>query len=107
MTTEKTVQKWKNEMQSLWPAAKGLLAKVYKPCIRQNCPACLRGDKHPAWILSLSLQGRRKVMYVPLALVPQLRQAIKNGRKIEQLLCRHAQEMIQQHRQNRKTRSEA
>ena len=107
MTTEKATEKWKKQMQSLWPAAKGSLAKVYKPCIRKSCPACARGDKHPAWILSMSLQGRRKVMYVPLALVRQLRQAIKNGRKIEQLLYRTGPGIIKQHRQNRKTNSEA
>ena len=105
MTTEKATEKWKQQIQSLWPAAKGSLAKVYKPCIRKNCPACVRGDKHPAWILSMSLQGRRQVMYVPLAVVLQMRQAIKNGRKIEQLLCRNAQDIIKQHRQNRKKRS--
>jgi hypothetical protein len=40
-----------------------------------------------------------------LAVVLQMRQAIKNGRKIEQLLCRNAQDIIKQHRQNRKKRS--
>jgi predicted GIY-YIG superfamily endonuclease len=107
MMTEQTTKKWKKEIQSLWPAAKGSLAKIYKPCIRKNCPACARGDKHPAWILSMSLKGRRKVMYVPLALVAQMRQAIKNGRKIEQLLNRTAQDLIKEHRKNRKTASEA
>ena len=107
MTDEQATEKWKKEIENLWPAAKGSLAKVYKPCIRKNCPACARGDKHPAWMLSFTSQAKRKVMYVPLALVPQMKLAIKNGRKIEQLLYRTGQSIIKQHRQNRKAKSEA
>ena len=92
-------QKWQKQIGALWPALKGSLAKVYKPCIRKSCPACARGDKHPAWLLSFSCQGRRQTMYVPLALVPALKKALHNGRKIEQLLHRTGPELIRQHRQ--------
>jgi hypothetical protein len=93
-------QKWLNQIASLWPAIKGSLAKVYKPCIRKNCPACQRGDKHPAWLLSLSSQGRRTTMYVPQTLVATLRQAIQNGRRIEQLLYRTGPELLGKYRKN-------
>jgi hypothetical protein len=96
-------EKWQTEIGALWPAGKGSLAKVYKPCIRKNCPACARGDKHPAWLLSFTSQGRRKVMYVPLALVPKIRRAIQNGRKIEKLLCPIAPELIKRYRRTLKT----
>ncbi len=92
-------QKWQKQLAALWPALKGSLAKVYKPCIRKNCPACARGDKHPAWLLSFSSQGQRKTMYVPLALVPTLKRALHNGRKIEQLLSKAGPQMLKEHRQ--------
>ena len=60
---------WHRQIASLWPAAKGSLAKVRKPCIRQNCRACASGDLHPAWLLSLTRQGRRTTLYVPKAMV--------------------------------------
>jgi hypothetical protein len=91
-------QKWLEQMASLWPALKGSLAKVYKPCIRKNCPACARGDKHPAWLLSLSAQGRRKTMYVPLALVSTMKKALQHGRKIELILHRTGPQMLREHR---------
>jgi hypothetical protein len=91
-------QKWQTQLASLWPAIKGSLAKVYKPCIRKNCRACARGDKHPAWLLSFSSEGRRKTMYVPLALVSTLKKALQNGRKIEKLLSRTGPELLRQHR---------
>jgi hypothetical protein len=94
-------QKWRRQIASLWPAAKGSLAKVYKPCIRENCPACARGDKHPAWLLSLSSQGRRKTMYVPHAMVPSIRKAIQNGRRIERLLFHAGPELLREYRKIR------
>jgi hypothetical protein len=92
-------EKWQKQLAALWPALKGSLAKVYKPCIRKNCPACARGDKHPAWLLSFSSRGRRKTMYVPLALVSTIKKALQNGRRIEQLLYRSGPQMLKQHRQ--------
>src|ERR1039457_5528551 len=64
-------QNFLRQLQKLWPAIKGSLAQVRKPCIRPNCPACARDDKHPAFILSFTDKGRRRCMYVPAELVPQ------------------------------------
>ena len=88
-------------LQELWPAVKGSLAKVNKPCIRKHCPACERGDKHPAWILTVSVKGRRKCLYVPELLAPVIQQAIENGRKIEKRLSEMGPIMIQAFRKQR------
>jgi len=94
-------KKWQKQLASLWPAIKGSLAKVYKPCVRKNCPACARGDKHPAWLLSLNHQGRRTTLYVPQPLVRTLKKAIRNGRTIQQLLDRTGPELVKTYRRNR------
>jgi hypothetical protein len=70
----------------LWPVLKGSLSEVRKPCIRPNCPACARGDKHPAFIFSFTERGRQRCMYVPADLAPVLRQGLENGRKLDALL---------------------
>lgn len=103
-TDHQAKQKWQQQLRALWPALKGSLAKVYKPCIRPDCPACARGDKHPAWLLSFSLQGRRKTMYVPHAMVPTLKKAIRNGRRIEQLLQRAGPQLLKHYRKYVNTR---
>jgi hypothetical protein len=90
-----------NKVASLWPALKGSLALVHKPCIRPGCPACASGNKHPAHLLAFSERGRRRCMYVPIALVPVMRRALKNGRKIEELLCKTGPALIQEHRASR------
>src|SRR5215470_9452871 len=74
------------ELLALWPALKGSLAMVRKPCIRPNCPACARGTKHPNYLLAFTQKGRRRCLYVPRSMVPVLKRALQNGRRIEQLL---------------------
>jgi hypothetical protein len=94
-------QDFLRQLQKLWPAIKGSLAQVRKPCIRPNCPACARGDKHPAFILSFTDKGRRRCMYVPAELVSQLQQALSNGKAVEALLCQLGPELLRQYRQQR------
>jgi hypothetical protein len=81
-------KQWAEEIRSLWPCLKGSLAKVYKPCIRKNCRACRRGDKHPNWLLAYTQNGKRRCVYVPLEMVGTIRRALKNGRRIEKILYR-------------------
>jgi hypothetical protein len=77
---------FRDKLLALWPAIKGSLAEVRKPCIRPNCPVCARGDKHPNYLLAFTDQGRRRCLYVPKAMVPTLERALENGRQIEKLL---------------------
>ena len=86
---------------ALWPALKGSLAQVRKPCIRPGCRACACGDNHPAYLLSFTQQGRRRCMYVPARLVALIKRALKNGRRIEELLYRMGPTLIWQYRQSR------
>ena len=74
------------QIANLWPAAKGSVAEVRKPCIRPGCKACAQGRKHRAFILSYKERQRRRCLYVPAERVPALRRAILNGRRIEELL---------------------
>ena len=89
------------EIQALWPAAKGSVSEVRKPCIRPNCKACREGRKHPAFILSWNDGRRRRCMYVPASMVTDLRKAIANGRRIEQLLYRTGAQMVMASRNRR------
>ena len=82
----------------LWPAAKGSLAQVRRPCTRPTCAACRRGEKHPGWIFTFRDQGRLRCRYVRPALVPRLRRAIANGREIEALLTQAGAALIAAHR---------
>ena len=93
-------QNFLRQLEKLWPAIKGSLAQVRKPCIRPNCDACAR-DKHAAFILSFTDKGRRRCMYVPAQLVPQLQQALRNGKTLEGLLNQLGPELLRQYRKQR------
>ena len=69
-----------------WPAILGSLSLRRSPCIRENCPACLSGERHPSYVLYGRLQGRRFSIYVPEELVPEVRRCLDNGRAVQELM---------------------
>src|SRR6266581_8598928 len=92
---------FQQQLARLWPILKGSLSQIHKPCIRPNCPACARGDKHPAFILSFTDKARRRCMYVPAELVPQLQRALRNGKALEEFLYQMGPELLRQYRKER------
>ena len=79
--------RFREALAALWPVLKGSLTHVRKPCIRPRCPACARGDKHPAFLWTFAEQGRRRCLYVPAELAPLVRQGLENGRRLEARLA--------------------
>jgi hypothetical protein len=94
-------------ISKLWPAIKGSMAQVRKTCLRPGCKACAQGEKHRAFILSFTQDGKRRCMYVPKDLVPLLERALQNGRRIEALLYELGPKLLQDHRQRRGSRPES
>lgn len=91
-------QRFWQKLQACWPALKGSLALVHKPCVRPNCPTCASGQKHPNYLLAFSDKGRRRCLYVPTAMVPVLKRALSNGRRIEQLLYQMGPALLEEYR---------
>ncbi len=89
------------ELPRLWPLAKGSLTEVRKPCIRPNCPDCARGAKHPAFFFSFTENGKRRCRYVPRELAPVLRQALRNGRRLEKRISRLGPALLESYRRRR------
>lgn len=75
------------EIAAFWPIAKGSLSEVRKPCNRKGCKACAAGIKHPAFIYTYRKDGKLRCLHVRPEFVEQIRQAIENGRKLEQRLA--------------------
>ena len=96
---------FRDKLLALWPAIKGSLAEVRKPCVRPHCPVCARGDKHPNYLLAFTDQGRRRCLYVPKAMVPALERALANGRQIEQLLYQMGPALLKEFRAQNPTQT--
>lgn len=92
---------FQSQALTLWPVLKGSLCEVRKPCIRPNCAACARGDKHPSFIFTFSEKGRRRCMHVPAELVPLLRAGLENGRKLDALLSENGPKLLRRFREER------
>ena len=81
------VERWLREQSAaLWPAALGSLSLRRSPCVRENCPACARGEQHPSHVLYCRIKGRRKGIYIPEELVGQVSRCLENGRALQELL---------------------
>ena len=90
------VQRWfQSHSASLWPAALGSLSLRRTRCIRKHCSACQSGEKHPSWVLSGHLQGKRFSLYVPESLVPEVQRCLENGRALQELLYASARHYVQ------------
>ena len=90
------VQCWlQHQADTLWPAALGSLSLRRSPCVRPHCRACLSGEQHPSYVLYGRLQGRRFSLYVPQALVPEVRRCLDNGRALQELLHQAAPRYLQ------------
>lgn len=93
------------KLAETYPLAKGSLALVRRPCIRERCRACQSGRKHAAWIFSFRQGGRQHCRYVPKDLVGRLRQAIANGRRLQGLLAQAGVDLIDDYRRERARKS--
>ena len=100
MTTEQIHAK----IARLWPAAKGSLAEVRKPCIRKGCRLCASGQRHPTVIFSYLSAGKRRCACVPRELAPALRRAIANGRRLEALLGECGAALVREHQAAKRAR---
>jgi hypothetical protein len=98
LTDSPTQNLFRDKLLALWPAIKGSLALVHKPCIRPHCPLCARGQNHPNYLLTFTEKGRRRCLYVPKAMVPALQRALKNGRQIEELLYQMGPALLREFR---------
>ena len=88
------------QADTLWPAALGSLSLRRSP-VRENCRACLSGERHSSYVLYGRLQGRRFSLYVPQALVPDVRRCLDNGRALQEQLRQAAPRYVQALKQQR------
>jgi molybdopterin-guanine dinucleotide biosynthesis protein A len=85
--TSEDVRRWfLNAIRNLWPVAMGSVSLRKSPCIRENCSACASGKWHSSYAFSGYHANRRFSIYVPEQLAPEIQEAIKNGRRLEDLI---------------------
>jgi len=73
-------------IETIWPVADGSLSLRKSPCVRANCPACAAGEGHRSYVLYGRTGKKRFSIYVPEDLVPEVRAAMENGRRLKELI---------------------
>jgi len=73
-------------IETIWPVADGSLSLRKSPCVRANCPACAAGEGHRSYVLYGRTGRKRFSIYVPEELVPEVRAAMENGRRLKELI---------------------
>lgn len=85
--TPDDVKRWfAKAVAELWPVAGGSVSLRHCPCIRNHCPACERGEGHSSYVLYARSGNRRTSIYLPDELASKITTAIKNGRRLQQLI---------------------
>lgn len=97
-STPHSQQAFFEAIHTLWPLARGSLSEVRKPCTRKGCKACATGTKHPAFIYTYRQGGKRHCLHVRPPYVAQVRLAIENGRKIEEMLTDLGADLVRRQR---------
>ena len=100
-----TVERWfREQLRGLWPAALGSLSLRRSRCVRKHCSACESGEQHPSYVLYGRRKGRRFALYIPDAMVPEVRRALAHGHAIQELLMDAGWRYLRAFKHARRTR---
>ena len=64
------------------PLLRGGLVTMARSCGKQGCK-CGRGEKHVSMYLSVRMEGKRKMVYVPRQLEEEVRSWVETYREVE------------------------
>lgn len=79
-------EQFRKALQDLWPLAGGSLSLRKSPCVREHCQACLKNEGHRSYVLYGKTGNKRFSLYIPVRLVPEIQTAIRNGRRLQELI---------------------
>jgi hypothetical protein len=94
-----------NAIELIWPVADGSLSLRKSPCVRANCPACAAGEGHRSYVLYGRTAKKRFSIYVPEDLVPEVKAAMENGRRLKELISEAGLRYTQALKETRKRRA--
>ncbi len=81
----------RKELQARGPVLAASLVTIRRRCGNPRC-RCARGQKHAGFYLTLRGEtGKTKTTYVPVDLVPQVREWIQEYRRLKELLAQMTQ----------------
>ena len=86
MTEKELMKKWFAAVKEIGFVAKGSIRQYKRNCGKKNCLKCASGERHLTYQMTYYKDGRQHSKYVGPAQLEDFRQAIANGRKLEELM---------------------
>jgi hypothetical protein len=81
----RSLQARQKELQAQSPVLAASLVTIHRACGNPNC-RCARGPKHPGHYLTWKVKAKTHTAYVPVDLVPQVKQWTQEHRRLKQLV---------------------
>lgn len=79
----------------------GSLVTMKHTCGKKGC-RCARGEKHHSLYLSLSVDGKRKMVSIPAEIAPEVKAAVEAHKRLKPLLAKISSECFERLVQSRK-----
>ena len=99
MEKSKAQAEWLEEAARLWPVAKGSVREYKQKCRNKGCARCKSGEGHPVWQMTYYRNGRQRSKHIPRRLIGELKEALENGRKLEELLVKSGLAFIEERKE--------
>ena len=80
----------RKELQARGPVLAASLVTIRRRCGNPRC-RCTRGQEHAGFYLKRMENGKTKTTYVPVDLVPQVREWIQEYRRLKELIAQMSQ----------------
>jgi len=94
MDEQKLLEKYLAEIKEIGIAAKGSIRQFKRNCGKKSCKKCASGERHLSHQLTYYQEGKQHSRFVGPTQLEAMRQAITNGRKVEELLVRFGLEYL-------------
>lgn len=88
------MEKWLRSVKETGIAAKGSIREYKRNCGSGKCRKCASGERHPTHQMTYYLNGRQHSRHIGPSQLEQMRKAIFNGRRLEELLVRFGLEYL-------------
>jgi hypothetical protein len=65
---------------------RGSVVLMKRPCTYDGCRKCAAGERHPTWVLTVSVQGKTRTVYLGAGRVDAARRMTENYRRLMALV---------------------
>jgi hypothetical protein len=94
MDEKELLEKYVAAIREIGIAAKGSIRQFKRNCGKASCKKCASGERHLSHQMTYYKEGKQHSRFVGPTQLEAMRQAIVNGRKVEELLVQFGLEYL-------------